>query len=350
MAFTHARNLMYTRAGHDVEVLSFSSREPYNWDGIDVCPESYLTKQRLKLYDVVVFHSPNLRNHLRFILMHRRSIRAEVLIAHGFEFINWCHQVGRPFNFQLTWALRIKFAFRSIYDQIKIRVWAFYFKMRRSQLNLVFVSHWLRHNAENCLGLNLERFTAVTEINNPVHPLFIENSYQADGEKDADFVTIRSFDEPKYAMDVVLEFAKKHPQWTFHVFGHGHYFEHFLPPPNLKVIQQRFKQSQLPDLLNRYRAALLPTHWDSQGVLMCEMACFGIPLVVSDLPICRTMVGEFSNVVFIDNRDPVLNELPDQVLNSELAKRKFAFEQTVGKELRLFEDLIQNDSSDPCMQ
>ena len=337
MAFTHARNLMYARAGHDVVVLNFSAKASYEWDGIAVWTEAKIAPQ-ISAFDIMVFHAPNLRNHLRYMIQHRRQIRAKVLIAHGFEFITWLEQVGRPFAFRLNLKFRLRMVLMNLYDRAKIKIWARYIQSRtRDKLNLVFVSDWLRRSVEHCLGFALAGVANTTEINNPVHPIFLERRYQPDTVKDADFVTIRSFDEPKYAVDIVVEVARRNPQWTFHLFGYGEYFKHYEPPPNLTVRCQRFRQSQLPDLLDRYRAALLPTRWDSQGVLMCEMACFGMPLVVSDLPICHLMVGEFENVVFIQNEDPVLSEIPCRPLANEALKTKFAFANTVGRELKLFE-------------
>jgi hypothetical protein len=45
----------------------------------------------------------------------------------------------------------------------------------------------------------------------------------------------------------------------------------------------------------------MPTKLDAQGVMMCEMAYYGIPILVSDLPVCREMLNDFDNVKFIDN-------------------------------------------------
>ena len=55
------------------------------------------------------------------------------------------------------------------------------------------------------------------------------------------------------------------------------------------------------DLLNKSRCALMPTRTDAQGVMACEMATFGIPLVTTDLPVCHEVFDTFVNVQYIAN-------------------------------------------------
>ena len=68
MAFTHARNVLYKNAGHKVSVLNFGTAAEYSWDGIEVLPESRFNSQKNSEFDVFIFHSPKIRNHLRFLL------------------------------------------------------------------------------------------------------------------------------------------------------------------------------------------------------------------------------------------------------------------------------------------
>lgn len=341
LAFIHARNLIYKSLGHSVSVLSFAGKEQYEQDGVSVLPESEFSKEKIGAFDLFVFHAPNLRNHLRFILKNRAAIKAKVLIGHGHEFINAAKQSGGVFPFQSTLKARLKHLVQSVYDVIKLRVWVRYFKSQKGRgLAVVFVSDWLRKNVEACLNLDLSSYAKVSVINNPIHPAFQDNTYDPASPKVADFVTVRSFDRPKYAVDVVLEIARRNPQWSFHIYGTGELFNHNPPPPNLTVIKKKFRQQDMPALFNQYRAGLLPTRWDSQGVLMCEMACLGMPTVVSELEICRLMVGEFENVSYIENENPTLTQIPTVTLKNTTLKRKFSAPETVQKELELFAQVV----------
>lgn len=347
MAFTHARNLIYKHAGHSVAVLNFSARESYEWDDFPVFCESDLTKAQIEQFDLFIFHAPNLRNHLRFILKHRDSIRAKVIIGHGHEFINAATQAGRPYPFQMTLKMRAKLLALYAYDWLKIQTWKWYFKAQKgSGLALIFVSDWLRQNVEQCLQLDLNSLVNVSVINNPIHPAFQDSNYDANSPKIADFITLRSFDTSKYAVDIVAEIAARNPQYTFHIYGNGDYFKYNPPPPNLTVIKKKFCQPDLPALFNKYRAGLLPTRWDSQGVLMCEMACMGLPVVVSNLPICKLMVGEFENVSYVENEDPVLNGIPKPIALPPELKLKFGPDRTVVRELDLFEKVVREGRVD----
>ncbi len=54
-------------------------------------------------------------------------------------------------------------------------------------------------------------------------------------------------------------------------------------------------------MANSSRCALMPTRLDAQGVMACELASFGMPLITSDIGICRDVFSSFDNVKFIDN-------------------------------------------------
>lgn len=336
MAFVHARNLFYREAGHTVHVLNFSAPAAYTYAGIEVRDAANLDD--VASYDVFVFHSPNLRRHVPFLLKHRRAIRGRVFIAHGHEFISWNARAGQPYDFLMTTRMRLRFVAVKLYDRVKIAFWSRYLRRAAGTgLQLIFVSRWLRGDAEDSLGLRLDDVARIHVVNNPVHPVFLERSFDPAAPKVADFVTIRPLDERKYAVDVVAEVARRHPQYTFHLFGHGRYFDHHDTPPNLSVFKQQFKQADLPALFDRYRAALLPTRWDSQGVLMCEMATYGMPVWVSDLPVCRDMIGVYPNARFFDNARPQLGPWPESMPLPPNVKSRFGFGETVRRELAVLE-------------
>lgn len=43
------------------------------------------------------------------------------------------------------------------------------------------------------------------------------------------------------------------------------------------------------------------TRRDTQGVMSCELVTYGIPLIMSDLPVCREIFGKIPSVAFIND-------------------------------------------------
>lgn len=72
--------------------------------------------------------------------------------------------------------------------------------------------------------------------------------------------------------------------------------------------------------------------------MSCELVTYGIPLITSDLPICKEIFGKISNVVYIDNE--IKNVNLAQVYRDVLSKKRlkiqlFDYENTVEKEEKL---------------
>lgn len=338
MAFVHSRNVLYQAAGHEVEVLSFGTETSYEWGTIKVFPQSAFDAAKFKSFDSIVFHAPNLRNHLRILKIHPELLPKTVFVIHGTEWIRRWSYYPKVFSFEQKPLKILKRGMGYVYDEIKLRAWKrFLNKNEASGLKIIFVSNWIREQAGKCIGFDfISTKLDVQVVHNPIHPAFLASTFNPTGEKAADFVTLRPLDDSRHAIDVVCKIAQDNPDKTFHVFGKGSYFKNILAPKNISVFHEMFPQDKLPELLNRYRAALLPTRLDSQGVLMCEMASFGMPTLVSDIPICREMVGNFKNVAFISNDNPVLPPLPAAIQDATSESvNKFLPQKTVEQELRI---------------
>ena len=88
------------------------------------------------------------------------------------------------------------------------------------------------------------------------------------------------------------------------------------------------------DLLNKSKCALMPTRTDAQGVMACEMATFGIPLVTTDLPVCHEVFDTFTNVQFINNDEQInCEKLLKQCRTAEKNKLYF-IKNTIEKEIK----------------
>src|SRR5690554_6935540 len=164
--------------------------------------------------------------------------------------------------------------------------------MRKKKVKSIFVSNWMKAEGLKCLGLSENSFDHVI-VNNPINYAFYHKSYSPEINPLADFVTIRPLKGSKYAVDLVVDFAINNLDKTFHIYGRGAMFDHIEKPSNVTVFDEFIEQKNIPSLLDRYGAAIMPTRLDAQGVMMCEMASYGIPIIVSDLPVCHEMLDEF---------------------------------------------------------
>lgn len=337
LAYVHARVLRYLQAGWQVSVLSFSCTEAYQHEGVTVLPERELLA-RGQRYDVLISHAPNLRNHVRFMQQQQRRWRRMVWVIHGHEVLIKQNYYPAPFAYDRRATAPMRLLDRS-YDELKVRLLARLMRswIQQQKLSLICVSEWMKQALLESVPIDPQLLDPVTTIApNPIHPGFLKRSYTP-ADILADYVTIRPLDEPKYAVDVVAELATRNPQLRFDVYGRGHYFEHFPPPHNLHWQERFFTQAELPDLLNHYRGALMPTRLDAQGVMNCEIASYGMPLVTNDLPVCVEMLSDFPCVSFFNLENPQVDLFAALNLPIQPNKQRFSDENTIGVEIRAIE-------------
>ncbi len=308
--YVHTRLLSYKRKGIEVEVISFKCRKHYCYEGISVNPPK-LFKKLLKLnnFEAIICHAPNFRNHIRVLLINYFRLPYIIFVFHGHEILINNHYYPSPFDFQKTISSKIKGYFSFIYDHIKC------FLLQKliaifggKKLSLIFVSKYLKDLFIQNVKLSqdiISSFSAV--IHNGLNEPFISENYNFSSPKTADFITIRPYDKSVYAIDIVLEIAKQNPEYNFHIYGKGNYFIHNTIPLNVKVFPHYFTPLELSKKLNNYKAALMPSYHDSQGVMACEMAAFGIPLIISKIPATKEMFKAVKNIFYLNNKKPIFN-------------------------------------------
>jgi len=262
-----------------------------------------------------------------------------ILFFHGHEVLSTKKYYPRPYDFNK--AAKREYRFLRLYDQIKLPVMRYYLKkfVASGKCDLVFVSDWMYEAAIHSLKLKREFFAAQSHIiNNSISPYIKEAGYVLDDFK-ADFITIRPLDQSKYAIDLVVNFAKCHPESTFHIYGGGNYFNYTDIPANVTLINRFLSPIEIPRVLNSYKYALMPTRLDAQGVMMCEMAVYGMPTIVSDIAVCHEMLDSYPNVLFIDNNrfDCKLNDIPQPLSSPNFS---FSVENTIHKEIELIQKYL----------
>lgn len=340
MAFVHPRVKEYLKKGLDVKVISFACHCSYTYDEVRV----YTLEEGKELLQksekaLLIAHAPNIKNHMLFILKVWKHINRLILFFHGHEVLSTKKYYPRPYHFNKS--AKQEYRFLRLYDQIKLPVMRHYLKkfVASGKCDLVFVSNWMFEAALCSLKLKRKSFADRSYIiNNSISPYIAEGGYNLNDFK-ADFVTIRPLDQSKYAIDLVVNFAKYHPESTFHIYGGGNYFNYNDIPANVTLINKFLSHQEIPFVLNSYKYALMPTRLDAQGVMMCEMAVFGMPTIVSDIAVCHEMLDSYPNVLFVDNNqfDCQLSDIPEPLSSPNFS---FSVENTIHKEIELLQKYL----------
>lgn len=341
LMYVHTRNLYYQKNGIDVTVLNFNSKNEYSYENIRVISFEQYKKANTK-YDLLILHAANIKHHYRFLLSYGKNFDYFLFFYHGHEVlkINCVYSAPYPYvhsNFAKT-------KLRDIYDDYKLTIWRRYIPTIYKKSYFVFVSKWMENQFYKWTKLDTRYLRDRSFITyNNVGLEFEEGVYNPDEHKKYDFITIRgNIDGSKYCIDVVNNLAINTPNGKFLLIGKGNYFDHYDKADNLTWINSVLSHSEIIEKLQEARFALMPTRTDAQGLMMCEMAAFGIPVITSDIPVCHEVFDGFPNVSFIDNDDKHLS------LESQLTKEskcikdpRFYMAATVSKEVELINKICK---------
>lgn len=348
LQYIHSRNQLYLRHGIDVSVIAFDAEADYELDHVKVYTlDTYEKKMQDEQFDLLISHAPNLRNHYRFLKKYGHLHQKMVFFFHGHEVLDTGKIYPKPYPYVQKAPLK-KTIVRKLYDSFKLPVWKSYFKKNAHKSHFVFVSEWMYRMFLRFIKIDptyIEGRKSI--IYNCVGENFEKYSYDVHSEKKYDFITIRNYlDGSKYSIDIVTEIARRHPEYRFCVIGEGAFFEHYPKPENLEWLNKSLRHDEIISYLNQSKCALIPTRADAQGVMACEMATFGIPVITSDIEVCAEVFEGFSNVGFIRNEEK--NEHID-ALYHDLVKglpyeknEKYFARNTLLKEVALFKELTGN--------
>lgn len=350
MYYVHTRNIYYKRADIDVEVLNFSATDEYEIDGIKVFNlQKYKEKYYSKSYDILVLHAVNIRYHYKFIKKYGNSFPRFLFFFHGHEVLRCSKVYPKPYNYVKEENFLYK-TLKDLYDIVKLRFWKGKFLKYLRKSWFVFVSQWMFEEFTKWVHLTESDLDGrISVIYNCIGPLFEKMSYDSKKEKKYDYISIRSnFDGSKYGVDIIAALAENNPDQIFYLLGKGDYFKYINKPQNLIVEYKNLCHEEVLQVLNQSKCALMPTRTDAQGVMACEMATFGIPLITSDIPVCREVFDDFSNVEFIDNEktNVSMKDIYNRIITktSKNKKNEKYFEKnTSGKEVELLKALCKEE-------
>ena len=350
--YIHSRNTVYVEMGIEVVVLSFAADSCYVIDGVKVITfQSYKSDFSHVTFDALVLHAPNLKNHYRFLLSYGNKFKRLFFFFHGHEVLKISEIYPPPYDYLGGNSFARRLVSR-IYDVFKLALWRRYFERVAERSDFVFVSQWMLDMFIKYVGLNEVALEGRTHIiPNCVGRVFETQHYDVSSDKKYDFITIRNnLDGSKYCIDIVCRIAENNPEYRFCVVGKGSFFKYNRIPDNLVWIEKNLSHEEIIRFLNLSRCALLPTRVDAQGVMACEMATFGIPLITSNLEVCRQVFDGFENVEFIDNEAVFVDIRPllsNIILHDQSGLRKnktYCLENTLLREIGLFRRRLEQAS------
>lgn len=344
--YIHNRNKYYVEHGVDVTVINFKAKTTYMIDGIKVINADAFSIEDQK-YDILVSHAPNLRNHYMFLMKYDKCFDNIVFFYHGHEILKVSDVYPKPYQYMKS-SSKVSKLIQDNYDTLKLRIWKYYLLKKLDKISFVFVSNWMYEMFLRYVKIDSKIIEEKKNIiYNSIAKKFESGNYNYIDEKDYDFITIRSnLDGSKYCIDVVTKIASLNPNYKFCVIGKGNYYKHNIKPDNMTWIDKTLNHDEIIELLNKSKYALLPTRTDAQGVMACEIATFGIPLITSNIDVCKEVFNEFDNVQYIDNEETsidirkIINKID---YTSNVKNHKYFSENTIGKEIELFKRILGNN-------
>lgn len=341
--YVHVRDCYYAKKGLDVTVLNFSAKEDYVINSINVITLKTFAEQNKK-YDIAVSHASNVRNHYRFLKKYENMFKKIVFFFHGHEIIYLNKEYPKPYKFNKKSNFVMRFA-QGAYDSFKIKLWSSYLKKLIYKAEFVFVSDYIFNMFKNNLKITENDLKGHFHIiNNSIGEIFEKASYDYSAEKEYDFITIRSnLDASTYCIDLVTKLARMNEDKKFLLIGRGDFYKHVEKPDNLTLINKTISHKEMIEYLNKSRCAVNLTRQDTQGVMTCELIAFGIPVITSDIQVCKEFFEKKKNAELINNEKlGDISKISDELFENCPYEKdtEFFAENTIEKEIELYKKII----------
>lgn len=335
-AYIQTRNEYYQLNGINVTVIDFKAEKNYVLRDVQVITYNFYKTNHLN-FDVLILHAPNIKHHMTFLILYGNRFPRFVFFFHGHEVVRINDTYPKEYPYIKSNNIIHRIA-QEIYDTIKLAGWHYYLPRISAKSDYVFVSRHFFDEFKDYVGLSsVDLNNRVHIINNPVGAEFLTNSYDNSYEKEYDLITIRSnMDDSTYCIDLVTKIARDNPELKFLIIGKGEWFKYNEKPNNITWIDRFINHEDMLKYINSARCALMPTRRDTQGVMSCEMATFGIPLITSDIEICKEIFEGFVNVYYMKSTND-FKEIFVSAINNQVQEKVILYDNnnTIDKELYL---------------
>lgn len=144
------------------------------------------------------------------------------------------------------------------------------------------------------------------------NPLTLQPGKPSKGEAKK-FLTIGRFTHLHKGIDLLIEafhlFAKYNEDWTLDIVGEGVEENVYKALIQKYHLEEKIKIHPFTNCIQRYytnaQVYVLSSRWEGMPLVLVEAMSHGLPIVTSDLPVCKEILGDFG--MYFKNGD--INEL-----------------------------------------
>ena len=357
-AFVHTRVKAYIKNGFKVDVACindfYNATSVYEYDGINVFKSNYYHLRNLlqeKKYKRILIHffDDKYANVLESVDVTDSKL---YFYLHGAETLyrDWS-KISSPYfgdPAQITDDLEKKFQIKDYYikkyNGFKNAKW-------------IFVTNWTKERCEELLDIKFNNWDVIPCLIDT--DLFYYEKKKPELRKKI-FVLRKFSDINSYSLDtavrVVLELSRRSffQDLEIDFYGDGELFEKILKPvrqfSNVHCHRTFLTHKQIKEVHKSHGIALFPTRFDSQAVSSCEAASSGCAVITSDIPGVRQFIPKELGVMCDSENYKQYADIIEKMYfdeeyfykvgkeESESVQSKFNYDNTIKKELEMFEN------------
>ena len=355
-AFVHTRVKEYLESGLKVDVLCINSLpgiSSYNFEGVDVvCGDYSFLREVLgtRRYKNIVIHffDCNYGNVLDAVDTSGTNL---YLFAHGADVLyHDLPEYASPyFGSKIDITCRTEeFAKRDYYIKKYNQL---------DNVKWIFVSEFVRKKMESGINIKINNYEII--------PNYIDGELFEHKTKDKElqkkiFVLRKFTNDFCYALDIdvraILTLSRREcfKDLEFDIYGSGEMFDVITAPiadfDNVHLHNKFLTHEEIRHIHDTHGIALFASRFDTQGVSLCEAVSSGCAVVTSDVEgitayidkelevVCET--EEFTKYANAIEKLAFDSDYFNKVIESQSksVQSKFSYENTIGKELKLFEN------------
>lgn len=184
------------------------------------------------------------------------------------------------------------------------------------------------------------------------NPLTLRPGYPSTGNSKR-FLTIGRFTPLHKGIDLLIEafhlFSQKKSEWSLDIIGEGSEEKKYKSLISKYHLENRITvhpfTNQIQDYYSQSQVYVLSSRWEGMPLVLVEAMSHGLPVVTSDLPICKEILGDFglffenSNIEELSQRLEDATHIDWQAKSEEALKiaQRFDVHQIVEQWKQLFE-------------
>lgn len=132
------------------------------------------------------------------------------------------------------------------------------------------------------------------------NPLTLKSGNPSQGNSKR-FLTVGRFTPLHKGIDLLIEafhlFAQKNHDWMLDIIGEGKEEPKYRALINKYKLEDRITihpfTNQIQDYYSNAQVYVLSSRWEGMPLVLVEAMSHGLPIVTSDLPVCREILGDF---------------------------------------------------------